>query len=155
KLSLGYPMKSKLNIFVGIFFVRTQKTSPVRLASAIIFSVLFLAGKAEPAVPTIQTFPVGKLPWALISDGTNIWVANQGDSTVTKLRADDGSNLGTFPVGSAPANLTFDGANIWTANYGSANVTKLRASDGALLGTFAVSSLPSGIAYDGADIWVT
>ena len=134
--------------------MRTLRTSSVRFAFAIILSVLFLPAKAQPS-PILQTIPVGQLPWHLICDGPNIWVSNQGDGTVTKLRANDGSNLGTFPVGSTPADLTFDGTNIWTANYGSANVTKLRASDGVSLGTFAVSALPSGIAYDGANIWVT
>jgi hypothetical protein len=39
-------------------------------------------------------------------------VTNEEGSTVTKLRASDGTVLGTFPV-AGPADLAFDGANIW------------------------------------------
>src|SRR5262249_45101633 len=108
--------------------------------------------KAQPLDPAnfqIQSFPVGNVPQFLVFDGANIWVTNQNDNTVTKLRASDGTNLGTFPVGRVPIWITFDGANIWVSNHLSDNVTKLRASDGVVLGTFDVGSAPQGIAYDG------
>src|SRR6516225_10894 len=41
-------------------------------------------------------FAVGKFPCGLAFDGANMWVANLSDNTVTKLRANDGTNLGTF-----------------------------------------------------------
>ena len=58
-------------------------------------------------------------------DGVNVWVANWGDGTVTKLRASDGANLGTFTVGSNPDGLAFDGAYIWVANEASNTVSKM------------------------------
>jgi len=61
------------------------------------------------------SFDVGKFPIGVVSDGTNIWVAN-GGSTVTKLRASDGAVLGTFSVGKFPIGVAFDGTNIWVAN---------------------------------------
>ena len=70
---------------------------------------------------------------------------NPGDSTVTKLRASDGSPLGTFTAGTRPVAAAFDGANIWIANQGSNDVTKLRASDGAVLGSFPVGQLPQAV----------
>jgi DNA-binding beta-propeller fold protein YncE len=60
-------------------------------------------------------------------DGTNIWVANNSDNTLTKLLASTGATLGTFTVGAAPVGLAFDGANIWVANQGSSSVTKIPA----------------------------
>jgi len=91
-------------------------------------------------------FPVGSEPFGVAFDGANIWVANEGGNSVTKLRANDGTNLGTFAVGTEPFGLAFDGANIWVANGISNTVTKLRASDGATLGTFGVGILPLGVA---------
>lgn len=38
-------------------------------------------------------------PGSLVFDGANIWVANFGGGTVTKLRASDGQNLQTITVG--------------------------------------------------------
>jgi hypothetical protein len=101
------------------------------------------------------TFPVEGGPFGVAFDGANIWVANSGSNSVTKLRASDGANLGTFSVGGGPLGIAFDGANIWVTNRGSNSVTKLRASDGASLGTFGVEFSPFGVAFDGANIWVT
>ncbi|OGP80368.1 MAG: hypothetical protein A2V86_00580 [Deltaproteobacteria bacterium RBG_16_49_23] len=100
-------------------------------------------------------FSVGNGPNRIAFDGANIWVTNRDSNNVTKLRANDGTNLGTLAVGLGPGVIAFDGANIWVANQLSNNVTKLRASDGIILGTFAVGTGPIGMAFDGANIWVT
>jgi hypothetical protein len=98
------------------------------------------------------TFPVGSKPDGIAFDGANVWVANGGGDTVTKLRASDGVSLGTFTVGPNPFGIAFDGANLWVAN--SSGVTKLRGSDGSNLGTFTVGASPLGVACDGLNIWV-
>src|ERR1700686_5646417 len=71
-------------------------------------------------VPTY--FNVGKTqnsnPYGLAFDGQNIWSANSGEGTVTKLRASDGAELGTFPAGHLATGVVFDGANIWGTNSG-------------------------------------
>jgi len=47
-------------------------------------------------------------------DGATIWLTNQHQRPLSKMRAGDGALLGTFLVGSNPvAGLAFDGANIW------------------------------------------
>ena len=91
--------------------------------------------KWYPANKT-TSFKVGKQPLGVAFDGANIWVTNNDDATVSKLRASDGADLGTFNVGGAPMGVAFDGANIWVANSFDNTVTKLRASDGTTLGTF-------------------
>src|SRR5580658_7795473 len=85
---------------------------------------------------------VGSQPYGVAFDGANIWTANFGDNTVTKLRANDGEELGTFKVGAAPYGVTFDGANIWVSNVGDGTVSKLQASNGKNLGTFTVGATP-------------
>ena len=106
------------------------------------------------AANLVTQLPVGNNPNDVAFDGENVWVANNGDNSVTKLRASDCAILGTFPVGDGPLALAFDGANIWVANHNSNNVTKLKASDGTVVSTFAVGSDPAGIAFDGSNIWV-
>ena len=69
--------------------------------------------------------PFDSFPAGVAFDGINIWVANQGDNTVSKLRASDGAPLGTFTVGTFPYGIAFDGANIWVANQFSDTVSKL------------------------------
>jgi YVTN family beta-propeller protein len=68
---------------------------------------------------------VGIAPFGLSFDGANIWVANNGSNTVTKVRTSSGAVLGTFSVGAAPRGVAFDGANVWVANFGSTTVSKL------------------------------
>jgi hypothetical protein len=97
--------------------------------------------------------PVGTQPIGVCFDGANIWTANYGDSTVTKVRASDGQVLGTFNVGANPFGVTFDGANIW-ATVGTSMVAKLRASDGKLLGTFPTGNASEWMTFDGQNIWV-
>jgi hypothetical protein len=96
----------------------------------------------------------GQDPRALGFDGSNIWVANYGAATVTKIRANDGANLGYFQVGNNPSAIAFDGANIWVALYGSNSVVELRASDGVNEGSVTVGTQPTALAFDGANIWV-
>jgi DNA-binding beta-propeller fold protein YncE len=93
-------------------------------------------------------------PIGVAFDGTNVWVANTGDGTVSKVRTNDGVVVGIFPVGSRPPAICFDGTNIWVTNRGDGTVSKLPANDGVTLGTFNVGGLPYGIAFDGVNIWV-
>src|ERR1700674_3558632 len=101
------------------------------------------------------SFSVGSQPYGVAFDGANIWTANFGDGTVTKLRANDGEVLGTFKAGAEPYGVTFDGANIWVSNVGDGTVDKLRASDGKNLGTFTVGAPPGWMAFDGGHVWLT
>jgi YVTN family beta-propeller protein len=107
-----------------------------------------------PAYQAGATFGVGNEPGALAFDGADIWVANGGSNTVSKLQASTGAVLGTYNVGTSPVGLTFDGANIWAVNGASGNLSKLQASTGAVLGTYSAGKDPYGVAFDGANIWV-
>ena len=88
---------------------------------AVVLSFLLYGSSAWAALGTFNT---GAAPVSLAFDGANIWVANHDNSTVTKLRASDGTLLGTFNTGAAPVSLAFDGANIWVANHDDSTVTK-------------------------------
>src|SRR5579864_9150499 len=66
--------------------------------------------KWYPANQAPTKFDAGKEPVGLAFDGANIWAADYGGGSVTKLRANDGAKLGTFEVGANPVGVTFDGA---------------------------------------------
>jgi DNA-binding beta-propeller fold protein YncE len=72
----------------------------------------------------LVSFPQG-IALGTVYDGTNIWVANERDNTLTKLRASDGANLGTFATGITPHWLAFDGAHVWVTNNGGNTVSRL------------------------------
>jgi hypothetical protein len=107
-----------------------------------------------PLLPVTQVFTVGQNPVALAFDSVNVWVANNADGTVTKLRDSDGANLGTFAAGSTPSAIAFDGANIWVTNNSANTVTLLRASDGAGVATYNTAASPLGMVFDGNHMWV-
>ena len=100
-----------------------------------------------------ETFPVGAFPIPILSVGSDIWLGNFNDGTLTKLRGSDGTTLGTFGVGDGPNGIAFDGTNIWVTNFFSDDVTKL-TNKGVVLGTFPVGVQPVGVLYDGTNIWV-
>ena len=111
-----------------------------------------------------QDFAVGSGPQQLAFDGYNIWVVNQGDGTLTKLRASDGIVLGTYNTRvaqsgtrSAPFGIAFDGANrIWVAIENDLSVNILQASKGSLLAAYQTAVIhPAAMAYDGTNVWVT
>ncbi len=100
---------------------------------------------------SIDTFDTGNWPVAIVYDGEHLWIANQLDSTVSKL-ARDGITVGTYPV-STPVDHAFDGQAIWVANTEEGSVTKL-ALDGSVLGTFDAGTYPVALAFDGESVWV-
>lgn len=131
---------------------------------------------SQPPQPYINPLRVATLQWYSVNetglrytippgnavllafDGANMWVVSgqQLSSSVTKLRASDGANLGTFNAGTErPLCIAFDGANMWVSNGEDSTVVKIRTSDGVMVGAFPVGFSPNGMAFDGANIWVT
>jgi len=148
-------------LLIGICFVLAIVTSasliPARARDAV-GPVPQAAENGAPANPPrfrFHWYPVGQGPLGMAFDGANIWTANYGEGSVTKLRASDGKKLGTFELGGVPTGVTFDGANIWESDSGGDTVTELRASDGKKLRTFNLGPAPAFMAFDGANIWVT
>ncbi len=104
------------------------------------------------------TYSAGSYPRAIAFDGSNIWVANLYNASVTKLNAGTGATIGTYSTYfNYPQAMAFDGANIWVI-YPNGNpdyATKIRASDGAFLGYVYCGYYPYGICFDGTYIWTT
>lgn len=66
-------------------------------------------------------------PNALAFDGSHIWVANVGDSSVTEVNASNGAFVRSLSGGgfSQPHALAFDGGHLWAANVAANSVTEL------------------------------
>jgi hypothetical protein len=67
---------------------------------------------------------VGAYPQGIAFDRTFIWAADYASSTVSKLRASDGSTVGTCSTPSYVYGIAFDGANIWIDNTTVNSVSK-------------------------------
>ena len=102
-------------------------------------------------------------PYAVVFDGTHLWVTNASGNSVTEVNASDGSVVQVFNGASYgfnnPQGLAFDGRHLWIANGGGASVTEINSSDGSLVRVLSGGSYdfagPQAIAFDGKDLWVT
>jgi hypothetical protein len=131
---------------------------------------------SQPPQPYINPLRVATLQWYSVNetglryaippgntvhlafDGANMWVVSgqQLSSSITKIRASDGANLGTFSAGTErPQAIAFDGANMWVSNGEDNSVPKIRTSDGVRVGSVSIAFSPRGIAFDGANMWFT
>jgi hypothetical protein len=100
---------------------------------------------------------VGTTPQLVESDGADLWVANNGSSTVSRVRASDGKLLETWTGASSAIGVLVAKGLIFVTGF--TNPGKLYQIDptqpmGAV--TTLTSSLgvsPIGISFDGARIW--
>lgn len=134
--------------------------SPVALAVAGGYLWVALEGgslgkiSVEGALEAV--FPAGlAAPSALAADGENVWVTDEANATVTRVRAADGSRIATGPVGAQPVAVALDGHNLWVANLGDGTVSKLNAGDCTLVGTYPVGPAPAAIAVGTDKVWVS
>ena len=101
------------------------------------------------SLEVLTTYTTGPIPQSILFDGETVWVANLGDSTVTRM-ALDGTVLATIEiVDGAPLALGFDGKTIWVATP----LTRL-ALDGAVLGMLTRGGNEVALAWDGQAMWV-
>ena len=95
-----------------------------------------------------------------IFDGTNIWVPNFGDNTITVIRASTGAVLATLMNNglNGPTAAAFDGQRILVTNTSGNSVSLWKAADLSPLGSvnlvFAEGFSPTGVCSDGVNFWV-
>ena len=76
---------------------------------------------------------VGNNPQGITFDSStnSIWVANNGDGTVSQINVATGTVVGTYTVGTAPVGVAFDSStnSIWVTNSTSNNLTRIIAAN--------------------------
>lgn len=104
----------------------------------------------------LPSVPVSTSPASMAFDGTNLWVVNTGDDTVSKINVASKTVLATYQVGDQPTGIVFDGYYIWVTNKGSHTLSRIDTTTGTVtpktIGGGATG--PHGIAYDGNHLWV-
>ena len=93
-------------------------------------------------------------PIAIAFDGVNMWTANQGSNSVSRITPAGVVTHFTLPAGAQPMDIVFDGTNMWTANSGTHNVTRVTPTGVVTtFGGLPANSQPMGIAFDGTNLW--
>jgi hypothetical protein len=100
---------------------------------------------------------VGSAPFAVKSDGVDVWAAGSGDATVSRVRGSDGKLLETWTgAPTARAALSAMGA-VFVAGYDTVGkIYRIDPSQPAGVVTTVANNLPQfpqAIAYDGTRIW--
>ena len=97
-----------------------SRAGVLRLTGALVATVTVAACcvgvSSASASAVVNTIPVGSDPEGVSSDGTHVWVANDGDGTVSEIDASTGTVVNTITVGSDPDAVSSDGTHVWVAN---------------------------------------
>jgi hypothetical protein len=100
---------------------------------------------------------VGTTPRLVTCDGTDMWVANFGSATVTRIRASDGRFLETWTsAGAAWEPIAAMGAIVVSGNTAPGRLYRIDPSAPSGDVTTVASTLgnsPAGIAFDGGRFW--
>jgi YVTN family beta-propeller protein len=88
------------------------------------------------------------------SDGTDVWVANFGEETVSEIDASSGTVIRTIYVGKGPYGVSSDGTHVWVSNSFENTVSEIEASNGHVIRTIHVGDSPYGVYSDGTHVWV-
>jgi hypothetical protein len=118
--------------------------------------------KLNSSAAILQTVAVGNGPAAPVFDGTNIWVPNFSDNSVTVVQASTGNIVTTIPANgtnllNGPIAASFDGERILITNSNNASVTLFKAADLSLIANVSTggATAPIGACSDGVNFWVT
>jgi hypothetical protein len=117
-----------------------------------------LAQWSTPTVlPTTGRTTIGTHPALVASDGEDLWVANETSSTVTRVRASDGTVLGTWTGAGAAWGVLVARGRIYVTGLttpGSLYLIDPSMAPGAVtILTGALGVGPQGITTDGTWIW--
>jgi hypothetical protein len=100
---------------------------------------------------------VGLSPWAVESDGLDLWVANASSASVSRVRGSDGRLLETWTGATGPLGVLSAMGRVFVTGGGSpGKLYRIDPSQAAGIVTTVASNVgvsAQGIAFDGARIW--
>lgn len=106
----------------------------------------------------VTHYATGNGPVGVRSDGTNIWVTNLTDGTITILTLSSGTALGTSPfncgTGSQPTRIDYDGTYMYVACAGTGKVLQILASTQTLVASYTTGTPLVSVACDASgNVW--
>jgi YVTN family beta-propeller protein len=89
-------------------------------------------------------------PAAVAQGGYQVYVANQGNGTVSVVNATTGAVTATFPVGQVPYRIAIspDGSRLYTPNVFDGTVSVVDTSTNTIVHSIAVGALPTAVFVD-------
>jgi DNA-binding beta-propeller fold protein YncE len=106
----------------------------------------------------VSVTPVGLAPRGVTVSGNNVWVANSGDGTLTKVDADSAKVLQNVGIGAEASELTIAAGSVWISTGIDNTLVKIDARTGGRLKTIRMPAASDASAYAVASgagaIWV-
>jgi DNA-binding beta-propeller fold protein YncE len=114
---------------------------------------LYMIDPTQPAgAVTTLTTSLGAQTNGIAFDGSRIWTANTGSSSVSIITLNP-TAVTTVSAGfTNPFGMLYDGSNIWVTD-GVGTLLKLNA-DGSIAQSITVGDFPQHPVFDGTNIWV-
>ena len=141
---------------------RWQRWGALLAAALLAAAALIAAGPsaAHAALTRVTTIPVGKWAFsvAVSPDGATVYVANNGDNSVSVIDTVTSTVTDTVTVGTSPWSVAVspDGATVYVANDGDNSVSVIEAATNTLVDTISVGGRPHSVAVspDGTRVYV-
>jgi len=115
--------------------------------------------KLDPVTGAIlQQFPSeGPQPWGMTYDGTNLWVVDFAEKSISKMNPSTGAVLATYPTPDTSGGckgVTWDGTNLCVMGWTSSVIYKMDQSGNHVATLGLDSGGGGGIAWDGRHFWI-
>ena len=111
--------------------------------------------RIDPATHAVQQIPVGSAPTAAAITGPDVWVANSGDGTVTRVSTVTNRAVDTIQVGNLPVAIAAGSGAVWVANEGDGTVDRIDPVTGDVTKEgIQVGGRPDGIVAGAGAVWV-
>jgi DNA-binding beta-propeller fold protein YncE len=146
---------------VGILYDGANIWVTVIATSAVPLPVPGELWKLDSSGNTLQAVTVGRFPGNPVFDGTNIWVPNLNDNSITVVQAGTGTVVATINADASnqlnqPNAAAFDGERVLVTNGNGGSVTVFKAADLSFIANVPTgpSTAPDGPCSDGINFWV-
>lgn len=100
---------------------------------------------------------VGTQPFYVESDGSDLWVANTGGGTISRVRASDGKLLETWTAATSAFGVLAAKGMIFIAGFQSVGalyqIDPSQPPGAVTLVTNSLGAFPRGISFDGTRVW--
>ena len=108
-----------------------------------------------PAPGEVTTIPVGNQPINTAYGADAVWVANYGDSTLSRI--DPATNRSTLhmQLGAAPYGVAFGAGAVWlTTDFGGGTVFRVDPATNGIVSRIPIGGTPTGLAFGDGSVWV-
>lgn len=101
----------------------------------------------------VHRYQVGQSPRKMAADETAVWVANEGDNTVSRLEPATGRVGPTLPLPGQPLALAYADGFLWVA-LATDEVIKVDPAGGEVRARLATGRKPAALLFAGDRLWV-